>query len=78
MRINYPFWFKLIPWEYIAVDEPELAEILTKIVTAEKAVVLNPAYTMLFQSKAILKYLWELIVWLMEEPSVLFRPDPAF
>lgn len=58
--VNYPFWFKLIPWEYIAVDEPELAEILTKIVTAEKAVVLNPAYTMLFQSKAILKYLWEL------------------
>lgn len=58
--VNYPFWFKLIPWEYIAVDEPELAEILTRIVVKEKAVILNPAYTMLFQSKAILKYLWEL------------------
>ncbi len=58
--VNYPFWFKLVPWEYIAWDEPELAEILTRIVIKEKAVVVNPAYTMLFQSKAILKYLWEL------------------
>ena len=58
--LNYPFWFKLIPWEYIAFDEPALCKILTSIVRNNLAVVLNPAYTMLFQSKAILKYLWEL------------------
>jgi glutathionylspermidine synthase len=57
---QFPFWFKLIPWEYIALDEPELLRLLTKIVTRGLAVVLNPAYTMLFQSKAILAYLWEL------------------
>ncbi|MDX2136210.1 MAG: glutathionylspermidine synthase family protein [Saprospiraceae bacterium] len=56
---QYPFWFKLIPWEYIATDEPELMEQLTRIVKRGHAVVLNPAYTMLFQSKAILAYLWE-------------------
>lgn len=57
---QYPFWFKLIPWEYIALDEPEMARILTKIVTRGLAVVLNPAYTMLFQSKAIMAHLWDL------------------
>lgn len=58
--IKYDFWFKLIPWEYIGWDEPELAQILTEISKNKKAVILNPAYTLLFQSKAILKVLWEL------------------
>ncbi|MFY7909781.1 MAG: glutathionylspermidine synthase family protein [Emticicia sp.] len=57
---KYDFWFKLIPWEYIGWDEPELAQILTEISKKQKAVILNPAYTLLFQSKAILKVLWEL------------------
>ncbi|ADB41025.1 glutathionylspermidine synthase family protein [Spirosoma linguale] len=54
------FWFKLVPWESIAEDEPELVQILTEIVRKRLAVVLNPAYTLLFQSKYILKVLWEL------------------
>lgn len=54
------FWFKLVPWEFIAWEEPELMDILTMIVTKDLAVILNPAYTMLFQSKAMLKILWEL------------------
>ncbi|CAH0996682.1 Putative acid--amine ligase YgiC [Emticicia aquatica] len=57
---KYDYWFKLIPWEYIGWDEPELSEILTQIVVNNKAIILNPAYTLLFQSKAILKVLWEL------------------
>jgi glutathionylspermidine synthase len=57
---RYDFWFKLIPWEYIGWDEPELADILTQISINNKAVILNPAYTLLFQSKAILKVLWEI------------------
>lgn len=54
------FWFKLVPWEAIAEEEPELVQILTEIVRKRFAVVLNPAYTLLFQSKYILKILWEL------------------
>ncbi|GAB3555590.1 glutathionylspermidine synthase family protein [Spirosoma fluminis] len=54
------FWFKLVPWESIAEDEPELTQILAEIVRKRLAVVLNPAYTLLFQSKYILKILWEL------------------
>lgn len=57
---NYEFWFKLIPWEQIAVDEGELAIILKNIVKNQKAIMLNPAYTLLFQSKGILKILWDL------------------
>jgi glutathionylspermidine synthase len=54
------FWFKLVPWEYIAYEEPELMELLRQIILNREAVVLNPPYTMLFQSKTIMKYLWDL------------------
>ena len=56
----FEFWFKLIPWEDIAIDEGELAVILTQIVNDKKAIVFNPAYTLLFQSKGIMKVLWDL------------------
>lgn len=58
--VKYDFWFKLVPWEYIGEEEPDLAAILTDAVRNRKVVVLNPAYTLLFQSKAILAVLWEL------------------
>jgi glutathionylspermidine synthase len=57
---RFDFWFKLIPWEFLAVDEPGLIETLTKITKDENCVILNPAYTMLFQSKMIMKVLWDL------------------
>lgn len=57
---RYDFWFKLVPWEYIGWDEPELTDILTKLVYDNKVVVLNPAYTLLFQSKGLLSILWKL------------------
>jgi glutathionylspermidine synthase len=58
--MKFDFWFKLVPWEFIAYEEPDLMAILTKIITKELAVVLNPAYTMIYQSKAIMKILWDL------------------
>ncbi len=58
--IQYDFWFKLIPWEFIAYEEPELMDLLSQIVTKDLAIILNPAYTMIFQSKAIMKILWDL------------------
>lgn len=58
--VRFDFWFKLVPWEYIGADEPELAGMLTEIVKNRKAIILNPAYTLLFQSKYILKILWDL------------------
>jgi len=57
---KYEFFFKLLPWESIAIEEPELAEIMTSIVKNKQAIFLNPAYTLLFQSKGIMKILWDL------------------
>lgn len=57
---EYEYWFKLYPWEDIAIDEPELATMLTNIMLNQKAIVLNPAYTLLFQSKGMLKILYDL------------------
>jgi len=57
---DYEYWFKLYPWEDIAVDEPELATTLTNIIQNQKAIILNPAYTLLFQSKGIMKILCDL------------------
>jgi len=56
----YEYWFKLYPWEDIATDEPELATTLTHIMEYQKAIILNPAYTLLFQSKGMLAILHEL------------------
>ncbi len=57
---KYELWFKLIPWEDIAIEEPDLAMLLTKVVENKEAIIFNPAYTLMFQSKAILKILWDL------------------
>ena len=57
---KYELWFKLIPWEDIAIEESDLAMLLTNIVKNQEAIIFNPAYTLMFQSKAILKILWDL------------------
>lgn len=57
---QYELWFKLIPWESIALDESDLAIILTNIIKNQKAIIFNPAYTLLFQSKGIMKILCDL------------------
>ena len=57
---SYELWFKLIPWEDIALEESDLAMILKNIIKSQKAIIFNPAYTLLFQSKGLLKILWDL------------------
>ncbi|MDA3967836.1 glutathionylspermidine synthase family protein [Helicobacter sp. WB40] len=57
---NYEFWFKLIPWESIAVDEPDLAMLITTMIRNKNTIFLNPAYTLMFQSKRMMKILWDL------------------
>ena len=56
----YEYWFKLYPWEDIAIEESELATQLTSIMNNQKAIILNPAYTLLFQSKGMMKILCDL------------------
>ncbi len=51
--LKFDFWFKLVPWEFIAYEEPRLLEILEKIILNDLAVIMNPIWTMLLQSKGI-------------------------
>ncbi|HIO71249.1 MAG TPA: glutathionylspermidine synthase family protein [Campylobacterales bacterium] len=57
---EFQYWFKLFPWEDIGFEEPKLVPLLEKIILNRRAIVLNPPYTLLFQSKGILKILWDL------------------
>jgi len=57
---QYEYWFKLYPWEDIGTDEPELAMLLGSIMKNQEAILLNPAYTLLFQSKGMMKILCDL------------------
>ena len=73
---SYDYWFKIIPYEYIWREEPELLKILTSIVSRGKTVIINPPYAMLFQSKGMLKVLWDLFP---GHPLLLetdFQPPP--
>jgi len=54
------FWFKLFPWEDIASEEPELISIFQSFSQLNSTSIINPAYTLLYQSKGLLPILSEL------------------
>ncbi|GAB2946064.1 glutathionylspermidine synthase family protein [Hymenobacter coalescens] len=56
---RFGFVFKLVPWELLAEEEPELTEDLTQLLLSRDVIIANPAYSLLFQSKAMLARLWE-------------------
>lgn len=70
--MEYEYWFKLYPWEDIGSDEGELAVLLNEIMQNQKAIILNPAYTVLFQSKGMLKILSDLFP---DSPYLLHTSD---
>jgi glutathionylspermidine synthase len=55
-----PFWLHLVPYEFMSKEEPVMLSMLTSIVKNGSTLILNPPYTMLFQSKGIMKILWDL------------------
>lgn len=57
---QFNYWFKLFPWEDIALEADGITGILDDITRAEHAQLINPAYTLLFQSKGIMKVLYDL------------------
>lgn len=56
---RFSFLFKLVPWELLATEEPDLTADLAQLLLSRDLIIANPAYTMLFQSKAILAWLWQ-------------------
>ncbi len=57
---RFDYWFKLFPWEDVALETDGITGILDEISRNNAGTFLNPAYTLLFQSKGILKILYEL------------------
>jgi len=54
------FVYKLVPWEFIMFEEPELMDILTDLSINHGLVVLNPAYSIAYQAKHMMSILYEL------------------
>ena len=57
---SYEYWFKNYSWLDMSTDEGELATTITTIMNNQQAIILNPAYTLLFSSLGMLKILKEL------------------
>lgn len=57
---EFEYWYKHYRWEEMSYNEPELLTTLTNIMNNQKAIILNPAYTAVFESKGVLKILREL------------------
>ncbi|GAA4347669.1 glutathionylspermidine synthase family protein [Hymenobacter saemangeumensis] len=56
---KFDFVFKLVPWEILAEEEPELTADLAQLMLTRDVIIANPAYSLLFQSKAVMARLWE-------------------
>lgn len=59
-QTRFAYWFKLYPWEDIALQTDGINGILDDLTRNTDTVILNPAYTLLYQSKGILKVLYDL------------------
>lgn len=57
LKVDY--FLKLIPWEFACFEEPELLNDLHGLLLNDLVYMLNPAYTMVYQSKAFLARLSE-------------------
>ncbi len=54
---QYEYWFKSYKWHDMGSQEPELATLLTSIMKKQSAIILNPAYCTIFESKGFIEIL---------------------
>lgn len=52
--------FKFIPWDLLIEDEPDVFDAIQRIILSGKGIVMNPAFTMLLQSKGLMKIMYEM------------------
>lgn len=58
--VQYQFVYKMVPWEFIMFEEPDLLDILVKLSIQHDLIVLNPAYNIVYQAKHLMTLLYEL------------------
>ncbi len=57
---KFDFVYKLVPWEFIIFEEPELLEVLNDLVINHGLILMNPAYSIVFQAKRFMSILYKL------------------
>jgi glutathionylspermidine synthase len=57
--IKADIWYKIIPWDWIFTEEPELGKLLSNIILNDHCTILNPPYTTIWQNKLFLAYITE-------------------
>ncbi len=57
--LQFDFLLKLVPWEFICYEEPGLLDDLHNLQLQDLIYVLNPAYTLVFQSKVFMAQLYK-------------------
>ncbi len=58
--VQYFFMYKMVPWEFMMFEEPELMELIVDLSLKDEVLVFNPAYTIAYQAKHMLTILYEL------------------
>lgn len=53
---KFDYLFKMIPWEFVCFEEPELLDILHNLILNDLVYVMNPAFALVYQSKVFLDY----------------------
>lgn len=56
--IHYGTMIKFFPWDFALFEEPELFDYLSEMILNDRLRVLNPAWTLLLQSKALMVHAW--------------------
>lgn len=56
--LHYGTMIKFFPWDFTLFEEPDLFDYLAEMVMNDRLRVLNPAWTLLLQSKALLVHAW--------------------
>lgn len=58
--VQYHFMYKMVPWEVIMFEEPELMDVLVDLALDHDLVILNPAYSIALQAKHMMSILHKL------------------
>lgn len=57
--VQYEYIYKLVPWEFIMFDEPDLMDILTDLSIRTNLIVLNPSYSIALQAKQLMSVMYK-------------------
>lgn len=60
IQYEFPYMFKMYPWEILAAEDPEMTKNICDAICAGNLTVFNPPYATIYQSKALLAKLWEM------------------